>query len=177
MVKRRGEAAREGKDKPFPGSAVIVGSAVNEAHGQIRRRGHTSSMGPSPLPNHMMDSIEGYLYNISAAATQTIAKVGPLAELAAILAIKIDAVARQQQKIKCLYEQINGMRKIRTQDSGIGTATGRLIANVCPHCNEVGHTASHKNNSCYFDPKIMTNRREWAQKLMDEKGVACKDDK
>ena len=43
-----------------------------------------------------MDSIEGYLDNIVAADTQTAANGGPLAELAASLAISVDTVARQQ---------------------------------------------------------------------------------
>ena len=59
----------------------------------------------------MMDSLEGYLDNISAAATQTVAKVGPLVELAASLAISVDTFARQQQEIKRLYEQINDLKK------------------------------------------------------------------
>ena len=78
---------------------VIVGSAVNEAHGQLRRRGHTMYAGTFTLPNQMMDSIEDYLNIIAAAATQTVPKGGPLAELAARLAISVDTVARQQQHI------------------------------------------------------------------------------
>ena len=103
-MKRRAEAAREGEGKPFSGSAVISGSAVNETHGQLRRRGHTASAGPDPLTNHMLDSLEGYLDNITVAATQTIAKGGPLAELSASLAISVDTVARQKQEINSLYE-------------------------------------------------------------------------
>ena len=45
----------------------------------------------------MMDSLEGYLDNISAAATQTATNGGALAELAASLKISVDTVARQQQ--------------------------------------------------------------------------------
>ena len=45
----------------------------------------------------MIDSLEGYLDNIAAAATQTVAKGGPLAELSVSLAISINTVARQQQ--------------------------------------------------------------------------------
>ena len=30
-------------------------------------------------------------------------------------------------------------------------------------------------NECYSDPNKTTDQKEWAQKLMDEKGVACKD--
>ena len=43
----------------------------------------------------MLDSMEEYLDNIAAAATQTAANAGPLAELAASLAISFDTVARQ----------------------------------------------------------------------------------
>ena len=50
-----------------------------------------------------------------------------------------------------------------------------MTGNVCPHYAVVGHSAPHKKNACYFDPKKMTDRREWDRKLMDKKGVACKD--
>ena len=43
----------------------------------------------------MMESLEGYLDNIAAAATQTAANGGTLAELAAILAISVDTFSRQ----------------------------------------------------------------------------------
>ena len=72
-AKRRAETAREGEDKPFGGSAA------NEAHNQLRRRGNTASSVPVPLPNQILDSLEGSLDNIAAAATQTVAKGGPLA--------------------------------------------------------------------------------------------------
>ena len=97
MAKRGAEADREGEDKPFGGSAV------NDAHGQLRQRVHTESAGTAPLPNQMLNSLESYLDNIAAAATQTVAKGGPLAELAAILAISINTVARQQQEINRLH--------------------------------------------------------------------------
>ena len=54
---------------------------------QLRRRGNPTSAGPAPLTNQMMDSLEGCLENISADATQTAAKGGPLVELAASLAL------------------------------------------------------------------------------------------
>ena len=47
---------------------------------------------------------------------------------------------------------------------------------VCTHCEMIGHTAPHINNTCYFDPHKMTDRKDWTRKLMDEKGVARKDD-
>ena len=76
-----------------------------------------------------------------------------------------------------MYEQINDMKKRGTQASNIGkTAGGGLTGNVRPHCAAVGRTASHKNNSCYFEPKKMMDRREWDRKLMDENGVARNDD-
>ena len=111
------------------------------------------------------------------AATQNVAKGGPLAELAASLAISIDTVARHQQEIKRMYKQINTIKKRGTQASRIGTeAVVGLTGDMCPQCAAVGRTAPHTNNSCYFDPKKMTDRREWARKLMDKKGVACNDD-
>ena len=125
----------------------------------------------------MLDSREGYLDNIAVAATQTVAKGGPLAELAASLKISVNTVARQQQEIKRLYEQIIAMKKRGTQASSIGKmAGGRLMGTVCTYCVAVVCTASHKENSCYFDLKKMTDRREWARKMMDEKGAAYKYD-
>ena len=172
MAKRRAESAREGKGKTFDSSVVIGGSAVNEAHGKLRRRGHTASVGPSPLTNQILDSLEGYLDNISVVATKTVAKGGPLAELAASLVISVDTVAQRQQEIKRMYEQINAMKKRWTQASSIGTTEGGgLSRNVCPYFAAVGRTTPHKNNSCYFDPKKMTDIREGSRKLMDEKGV------
>ena len=44
----------------------------------------------------MLDSLKGYLDNIAAAATQTAANGGPLAELAASLAVSVDTVNIQQ---------------------------------------------------------------------------------
>ena len=70
------------------------------------------------------------------------------------------------------------MKKRGTQASNSGTsAGGGQMGNVCPHCAAVGRTAPNKNNSYYFDPKNMTDRREWARKLMDELGVAYNDNK
>ena len=54
---------------------------------------------------------------------------------------------------------------------------GGLMGNVSPYYAAIGHIASHKNNSCYFDPKKMTDQREWTRKLMDKKEVACKEEK
>ena len=50
------------------------------------------SAGPVPLTNQMLDSLKGYLDNISAEETQNIAKGGPLAELAASLTISVETV-------------------------------------------------------------------------------------
>ena len=59
----------------------------------------------------MMDLLEGYLDNTAAASTQTAANGGPLAELAASLAISVDTVTRQQQEIKRLLEQIRALKE------------------------------------------------------------------
>ena len=115
--------------------------------------------------------------NIDVEATQTVAKVGPLAELAASLAILMDTIAQQQQEIKRLYEHINDLKKGGTQASSVRTLVGGvLLGNLCTYCEAVGRTATHRNNACSFDPRKMTDRKEWDRKLMDEKGVACKDD-
>ena len=106
----------------------------------------------------------------------TFAKGGPLAELAASLAISINTVARQQQEIKRMYEQISDIKKRGTQASNIfKTSGGGQTGSVCPYCAAVGRTAPHKNNSCYFNPKNMPDRREWGRKLMNDEGVAYSD--
>ena len=64
----------------------------NRTNEQLRRQGNPTTAGPAPLTNKMMDSLEGYLENIATAATQTAAKVGPLTELVASLAISVDTV-------------------------------------------------------------------------------------
>ena len=58
-----------------------------------------------------MDLLEGYLNNIAAAATQTTDPGGPLAEVAASLAVSVDTVARQQQEIKRLTAQVKKFTK------------------------------------------------------------------
>ena len=47
---------------------------------------------------------------------------------------------------------------------------------MCPHCAAVGRSATPKKGSCYSNPLKMTDKREWDWKLMDEKGVVCKDE-
>ena len=48
----------------------------------------------------MLDSLEGFLDNIAAAATQKAVMGTPLEELAASLAVSVDTVTRQQLEIK-----------------------------------------------------------------------------
>ena len=62
------------------------------------------------MSHQMMDSLEGYLDNIAATATQTAATGTPLAELAASLAVSVDTAARQQIEIKRLMDYINHLR-------------------------------------------------------------------
>ena len=61
--------------------------------------------------HQMLDSLEWYLDNISAAATQMAANGTPLAELAARLAVSVGTVARQKIDIKRLTEHINALEK------------------------------------------------------------------
>ena len=76
-----------------------------------------------------------------------------------------------------MYEQINAMKKRGTEASSIGTMSGGgLVGTVCTQCEAVGRTTPHRKNACYFDPRKMTDRKEWDRKLMDKKGGACKDD-
>ena len=90
----------------------------------------------------MMDSLEGYLDIIAAAATQTSADGGLLAELAASLAISVNTVARQQQEIKRFYEQINALKKRGTQATIGDTLPGGTT--VCTHCEAFGRTVLHR---------------------------------
>ena len=70
------------------------------------------------------------------------------------------------------------MKKKGTQAVSVGALPGGGLVGttVCTHCEAVGRTAPHRKNACYFNPRKMTDRKDWAQKLIDEKGVACKDD-
>ena len=110
----------------------------------------------------MLDFFKGYLDNIAAAATQTVAKEGSLAELAASLMISVNTVARQQQGIKHLYKQINGIKKRGTQASSIGTMSGGgMMVTVCTYYEAVRCTAPQRMNACYFNPRKMTDQKEW----------------
>ena len=80
VAKRRAEAAREGEEKPFGGSALF-GAAPEKTQENKNTEGNPQ------LTNQIVDSLEGYSEKIAAAATQTAANGCPLAELAAILAI------------------------------------------------------------------------------------------
>ena len=122
----------------------------------------------------MMDSLEVYLDNITAAATKTASNGGPLAELAASLEISVDTVARQQQEIKCLSEQVNAFK-----NKGAPATSGATLPggnnNICTHCEAVSRTAPHSKNACYFDPHKMTDRKYWEKIIMEEKGIKFKD--
>ena len=61
--------------------------------------------------HQILDSLEGYIYNIVAEATQTAANGGPISELAASLAVSVDTVARQKIEIKIITENINALKK------------------------------------------------------------------
>ena len=87
--------------------------------------------------------------NIVAAATQAAENIGPLAELAASLAISVDTVARHQEEIKCLSEQVNFLKNRGTQADSVGTFPRGTT--LCTHCEAVGRTAPHRKNACYLD--------------------------
>ena len=77
---------RDGKQKPFGGSAQFGPAPFEE--------NTATESNPPTIAHQMLDSLEGYLDNIAAAATQTAATGTPLAELAARLAVSVDTVAR-----------------------------------------------------------------------------------
>ena len=71
VAKRRSEAAREGEQKHFGGFLLFGVAPIEKEH-------HKQEEAPQ-MSHHMLDSLEGYLYNIAASATQTVADGGPLA--------------------------------------------------------------------------------------------------
>ena len=76
----------------------------------------------------MFDSLDGYLDNIAAAATQMAANGGPLAELAAILELSADTFARHQLEIKRLTEHINALkRKVHPVPMGLQYQGGTIF--------------------------------------------------
>ena len=80
---------KEGEQNIFGGSTQFgVAPVGNEPE---QKESNTPTMS-----HQMLDSLEGYLDNITAAATQTAATGTPLAELAASLAVLVDMVAREQ---------------------------------------------------------------------------------
>ena len=114
----------------------------------------------------MLNSIEGYLDNIAAAATKTVANGGPLAELTASLEVSLDTVTRQQLDIKQLTEHINMLKKKGTSGTNGATVPGGNNFPTCKHCEAVGQTAPHRNNRCYFDPRKNKDRQGWSKPLM-----------
>ena len=130
LDKQRSEAAREGEEKPFGGSALF-GAAPEKTQEK------KNTEGTPHLTNQMLDLLEEYLDNIAAAATQTAANGGLLAELAASLAISVDTAARQQLEIKRLSEQISALKKKGASvTSGVTVPGGNNI--LCKHCEAVG---------------------------------------
>ena len=105
------------------------------------------------MSHKMLDSLEGYIDNIAAAATKMAATGTPLVELAAGLAVLVDTVARQQVEIKRLTEHINALRK----KGGAVTAgvpnIGEKNSPNCKHCAAVGSSAPHRHNQCFFNPR------------------------
>ena len=123
-----------------------------------------------------MDSLEGYLDNIAAAATKSVATSTPLAKLSASLAISVDTVATQAKEIAQLYRKNTAFKKKSGGKANDGGTTNlESTPFVCPHWAAVGRSTPHKKNTCFFDPQKMTDRKDWARKLMDDKGVVCKD--
>ena len=130
------------------------------------------------MSHQMIDSLEGYLDNIAAAAAQTVANGGPLAELAAILAVSVDTVARQQIEIKRLTENINALKNKGGAVTAGVPVTGGTNSNslYCKHCAAVSRTAPHRNNKCYFDPRENKEIIGWAKRLMEAKGIVFNDE-
>ena len=106
----------------------------------------------------MLDSFEGYLDNIAAAAMQTVATGTPLSELAASLAVSVDTVAQQQLEIKQLTEHNNALRKKEgAVTAGVPNTGGNKSPN-CKHCAAAGRSAPHRHNQCFFNPRKNKSR-------------------
>ena len=100
-------------------------------------------------------------------ATQTEDNGGPLAELAASLAVSMTMVARQQLEIKQLTEHINPLKKKGGAVTNGVTGTGGYNFPPCKNCKAVGQTAPHRNNRCYFDLRKNKDRQVWEKQLME----------
>ena len=83
------------------------------------------------MSHQMLDSFEGYLDNIAAAATQMAATGTPLADLATSRAVLVDTVSRQQIEIKRLMEHINALREKGAASTGSVPSTGDNNATTC----------------------------------------------
>ena len=124
------------------------------------------------MSHQMLDSLEDYLDNIAAAATQTAATGTPLAELADSLAVSVDTVARQQIEIKRMTEHINALRKKGVAVTASVPNTGDNNATTCQHCKAVGRSAPHRNNQCFFDPKEKLTQTGLGSKAYGGKGYS-----
>ena len=158
---------REGEQKPFGGSSQFGTAPIEEKT--------APESNPPQMSHQMLDSLEGYLDNIVVAATQTAATGAPLAELAAIIVVSVDTVARQQIEIKGLTEHINALREKGAASTASVPSTGDNNATACKHSKAVGRSVPHRNNHCFFDPRKNKNRVDWAAKLMEAKGVVFND--
>ena len=141
---------REGEQKPFGGSAQFGTAPVGNEPDKTESN-------PPKMSHKILDSFEGYLDNITAAATQTAATGTPLAESAASLALSVDTVARQQIEIKRLTEHFNALREKGVSITSSVRNTGNNNATTCKHCKAVGRSAPHQNNHCFFDPRKNKN--------------------
>ena len=139
VAKRRSEAVREGEQKPFGGSAQFGPAPV-------RNEPDKTESNPPTMSHQMLDSLEGYLDKIVAAAMQTAATGTPLAELSASLAVSVDTVARQKIEIKRLTEHINALREKGVSITASVPNTGDNNATTCKHCKAVGRSVPHQNN-------------------------------
>ena len=130
------------------------------------------------MSHQMLDSLEDNIDNIASAATQTAANGGPLAELAASLAVSVDTVARQTIDIKRLTEKNKALKKKGGAVTAGVPGTGGTNSNYphCKHCAAVGQSAPHCNNKCYFDPRKNKERQGWEKKFMEAKDILFNDE-
>ena len=101
------------------------------------------------VTNQMVDTLAGYLDNISAAAT-TAGRGAYMDDLAASMAILVDTNASQAKELKKTREQINSFRNNNPRADKSGPKR-----TVCPHYTAVRRNVPHAKSACFFNPDIV----------------------
>ena len=150
------DKARDAVGQPFGGQSIV--------------QALTQQVQPQ-VTNQMVETLDGYLNNISAAATTT-GRGKELDDFAASMAILVDTNASQAKVLKQMRYQINDFCNNNHQADASGPPR-----TVCPHCTAAGGNVLHAKYECLFNPKSIKNIPTWSKELMRAKGVAFEVDK